>query len=154
MGIQVSGGTIFVDSEWRNALNMFLKGMFTRNDSITYRPKVTFEHWGFEFWPNAGVYSFYATSDVMQLSGYRIDELATSYDPENIIECGCVQNDFERSLARFVSDRTIHMIIIHFPASRCLVLEKTQQRGVLLVTVSNADLTRDAFLRGVEAGGI
>lgn len=143
--IQVSGLTSqeFSESRWREAILLYLFGIWADRQSVTCRPKIGFGDITLRLAPGDGEYYAYGTPN---------EELPTEHPvgerDDHLVVRSWKQADVEVALARFVKNDRIKWLTLSFRYSGRLVLWKKSRRGQYGITAT--DIPRSWGTRGPE----
>ncbi len=136
MTIMVSDYFDHADERWREAIMWYIN-LILAGDTHTYEhPWVIFQNWSFILWPTSGAYFFHAEDSVERITLEHLNAML-DYHGDRAIECGCVKDDFERTLARFTKNPHFLVLIATQQENQSIVLQKDPaRRGVLRVSTT------------------
>jgi hypothetical protein len=144
--IQVSGLDCFPESRWREAVLHYLFGVWSNNQQVMYRPKISFDGIVLRLDPTTQTY--YAYGQAQHSASRRAwHALLDRWDRKcsgEILEVSCNKNEVEVALIRFVKDNQISNLTIHFRrVSASFSLCKTTRRGEYIVSGNELPTMKD-----------
>jgi hypothetical protein len=136
--MQVSGIQVFDGPEWRKAILHYLDGMRTKDESVTYRPKIHFSLPGPD---DSYMYVDLRLEPATRLyyaCGIPInDGRYPDVSPRETIVTSDRQSDVEQGLTRFVQSDAIRIIMIRLGAKSTVCLWKSKDdRNELNISAS------------------
>jgi len=118
--LQISGNRTFEENRWREAILFYLFGIWSGKEDVTYRPKIHFGMMCLRLDPDTGQYFAYGASPDW--------EIPQDLGGELLITDGCGKYEVEVSLARFVKNDRVRMLVISFGDGQFLRLWKDPDR--------------------------